>query len=137
MEPTKDYPPPGSKTLGQILEDLRRPIHAKYISTKKVPIKKGGSFEADYIQHATLRDLLDDYAPGWSSQLRLEHIGGKVYVICSITIVGSDGHLMREGIGNEDDVVSGYGDPSSNASAMAHRRAAMSLGLGRQLWRKP
>ena len=74
-----------------------------------------------------------DYSP--NLRLHSAPSGGKVYVIVTLTIVGSDGHLSPEGIGNEDDVVRGYGDPSSNASAMAHRRAAMSLGLGRQLWK--
>ena len=130
MEPKKEFPPPKSKTLAEILADFRKPVPEKYISEKDT-----GKFKAKYIQHATLRDLLDYYAPGWSSSLRIEHIGGKVYVTVTLTIVGSDGSLSREGIGNEDDVVRGYGDPSSNASAMAHRRAAMSLGLGRNLWK--
>ena len=125
------YPAPMAKTLAEILSDLRKPVPPKYISRKST-----GKFSADYIHHTTVRDLLDFYAPGWWSSTKVQGIAGKIYVTVSLTIIGSDGSITREGIGNEDDVVKGYGDPSSNAAAMALRRAAMELGLGRDLWRK-
>ena len=125
------FPDPGSKTLAAILADLRKPVHEKYIKKKDT-----GRYQAEYIHHATVRDLLDYYAPGWWSEVRIEHAGDKLYVVVALTIVGSDASCRREGIGNESDDLDGYGDPSSNAHAMALRRAAMEFGLGRNLWKK-
>lgn len=131
------YPAPSSKTLAEILRDLRKPIPAKKIKKKKVPIKKGGFYEADYVHHTTIRDLLDYYAPGWETTVHVQGIAGKIYITVRLMITGSDGlSIAREGVGNEDDAMEGYGDPSSNAHAMALRRAAMEFGLGRDLWRK-
>ena len=127
----KKFPAPGSKPLYLILADLRKPIPERLISQKDT-----GKYKADYVHHAVIRDLLDYHAPGWWSETRLEGIGGKVYVIVRLTVIGSDGSCAREGIGNEDEHEEGYGDPSSNAHAMALRRAAMEFGLGRALWRK-
>lgn len=133
METKKDYPFPGSKLLGQILHDLRKPVPEKYIQ-----LKDTGKFKARFIPHTTVRDLLDYCAPGWWSETRIEGIGGKVYVTVRLTIMGSDQSCSREGIGNEDDDLGDkdWGDPSSNAHAMVLRRAAMEFGLGRSLWGK-
>jgi len=101
-----------------------------------VPTKKGGTYTADYIHHAVVRDLLDFFAPGWESTVSVQGIADKVYVTLRLFIIGSDRSCSREGIGNEDDAIDSYGDPSSNAHAQALRRAAMEFGLGRELWRK-
>lgn len=122
-------------TLQQILQELRKPVDPKYISVKKVPTKKG-EFTADYIHHADIRDLLDERAPGWSSERAVFHAGGKLYVRVTLTLIGSDGTCVRSGLGCEDDDEDGYGDPSSNADAMALRRAAMDAGLAREMWKK-
>jgi hypothetical protein len=125
-------PAPGELTLAEILESLRRPVPPKYLSEKST-----GKFKATYMHHAVVRDFLDARAPGWEWTVRLEGIAGKVYVIGTLTVVGSDGRVSRDGLGNEDDDLDGYGDPSSNAEAQALRRAAMAFGFCRNLWRKP
>lgn len=125
------YPAPRSKALADILADLRRPIPGKYIRQKNT-----GKFKADYVHHAVVRDLLDYYAPGWEWTEKLFSVDGKVYVRGALTLHGSDHSQTREAIGNEDSELEGYGDPSSNSSAQALRRAAMAHGLGRHLWRK-
>lgn len=124
------------RPLADIYADLARPIPREHLATKKVPTKKGSSYEATYVNHATLRDLLDAMAPGWEWSTSLWYADGNVYVIGTLTIVGNDGRVSRDGIGNADAELDGYGDPSSNADAMAMRRAAMAHGLGRELWRK-
>ena len=157
------FPAPGSRTLAEIYDDLRKEPRASDLREKDT-----GKFKATYMHHATLRDYLDFLAPGWEwvttiSRLdsrvpvmdskkennkwvkvpRLDDEGnqifedrGLVYVSGTLIIHGSDGRVARDGIGNEDDVVASYGDPSSNAEAMALRRAAMAHGFCRSLWKK-
>lgn len=124
------------KPLRAIVDALARPIPPRLISQKKVPTKKGGSYSADFVHHATICDLLDYHAPGWAWNVCLFDTAGKLYVVGTLTLVGTDGTQARDGIGNADDDLDGYGDPSSNAEAQALRRAAMAHGLGRALWRK-
>lgn len=57
-------------------------------------------------------------------------------LVGSLTIYGDDRQLTREATGTEEIECSSYGDPSSNAEAMALRRACSKFGLGRDLWRK-
>ena len=136
---------PRSSTLFEILERLRWPVPDRLISTKRVP----GKYDAAYIRHTVVRDLLDLYAPGWESRTSITSLDGRVYVTVSLTLHGSDGSITRDGIGNELDEIEepetsagtakrgpSYGDPSSNAQAQALRRAAMEFGLGRALWKK-
>ncbi len=132
MEP-KEYPAPGSKTLAEILADLRIDVPERLISEKDT-----GTYKAKYLKHTVVRDLLDYLAPGWHSTLRIFDASGTIYVTCALTIVGSDGTITREGIGNEKDQLSSkeYGDPSSNSHAQALRRAAMEFGLGRSFWKR-
>src|SRR5690606_24409134 len=105
------------------------------ISTKQVKTKKG-SYSADYIHHAVIRDLLDFYAPGWEASADVYEAKGLLYVRLALTIHGSDQSATRVGLGNEQSDLDAVGDPSSNAHAQALRRAAMEFGLGRDLWRK-
>ncbi|GIV57755.1 MAG: hypothetical protein KatS3mg042_0668 [Rhodothermaceae bacterium] len=132
---TRAYPAPRERTLAEILEDLRKPVHPKHIRRKRIQTTRS-SYEADYIPHTTIRDYLDYYAPGWDWHCKLFAVDGKLYVEGHLTIHGSDGSLTRAGLGNEDSDLDGYGDPSSNAEAQALRRAAMAFGLGRDLWRR-
>ena len=125
---------PFLRTLREIVDALSRPVPPRLIRQKKVPGKSG--FSADYIHHTTVRDLLDRHAPGWLWSVRLYDAAGTLYVVGTLTLVGSDRTQARDGVGNESDSIDGYGDPSSNAEAQALRRAAMAHGLCRDLWRK-
>jgi hypothetical protein len=53
-----------------------------------------------------------------------------------ITIPCLEGAVWREATGTEDEELRGYGDPSSNAEAMALKRAAAKFGLGLYLYQK-
>ena len=127
---------PFLRTLREVVAALALPIPARLVATKKVPTKGGSSYSASYVHHATVRDLLDHHAPGWLWSVRLYDAAGTLYVVGTLTLVGSDGSQARDGIGNEADDLDGYGDPSSNAEAQALRRAAMAHGLCRDLWRR-
>lgn len=124
-------PEPGSLTLAQILANLAHPVPDRLHSEKST-----GKFKATYTHHAVIRDLLDRRAPGWEWRVSIQGVDGKLYVIGTLTVVGSDGRISRDGAGNEESDLDGYGDPSSNAEAKALRRAAMAFGLDRSLWRK-
>jgi hypothetical protein len=121
------------KTLSEILQALKEPVPEGLVS-----VKDAVYYTADYIHHVDVRNLLDERAPGWWSKVQLFGIAGKVYVVLTLIIHGSDGTITREGIGNAPDHLgpTDYGDPSSNAHAMALRRAAMEFGLFREGWRK-
>ncbi|MEM6327432.1 MAG: hypothetical protein AAF791_09975 [Bacteroidota bacterium] len=134
--PNREYLPPRSRPLADIYTDLREDPPASKLATKST-----GRFSATYMHHAVVRDFLDLYAPGWEWTVRLQHIGGLLYCIGTLTLWGTDAEgrmvsVSRDGTGNERDEVSGYGDPSSNAEAQALRRAAMAHGFCRALWRK-
>ena len=128
---TPNQPAPEPGTLAAIMAGLAKPIPSRLIYQKDT-----GKFKADYVHHAIMRNLLDHYAPGWEWTVRLYDTAGTLYVVGTLTIHGSDRSQTRDGIGNENDEVGGFGDPSSNAEAQALRRAAMAHGLGRHLWLK-
>lgn len=124
------------------VQTFLRPLADIYADLKKEPAsrhlfeKDTGKFKATYMPHYYVKDYLDQYAPGWEWVTSLHEQGGLIYVSGTLIINGSDGRVARDGIGNENDAVAGFGDPSSNAEAMALRRAAMAHGFCRNLWRK-
>jgi hypothetical protein len=80
---------------------------------------------------------LDLFAPGWSYHVRaVQLVGNLVTVIASISIPCAEGVVTCEASGCEDSDSKGYGDPVSNAEAMALKRAAAKFGLGLHLYQK-
>ena len=152
-----------SKTmkLSEILDNLKAPIPSRLISQKKL---KGNSIA--YVAWYDLCDLLDDLTDSWEWEIKeVRQITGqppedweieeaiakaeksgkkaklpkqKDYLALTgiLTIHGEDRSLSRSATGIEEVNCSSYGDPSSNAEAMALRRACAKFGLGRDLWRK-
>jgi DNA repair RAD52-like protein 1, mitochondrial len=120
------------KTIAAIVADLSKPVAPRHIRTRK----QGGS-TLSYIEWHVACNYLDHYAPGWSWQIVsiLEQCNMTV-VHGSLTIPASDGVVSRHATGIEDTDSKGYGDPVSNASAMAFKRAAALFGLGRHLYNK-
>jgi len=78
--------------------------------------------------------LADERAPGWAGEARVENLGEAVAVIYRIVVRADDGDVAREAIGYEAKSTSSYGDPTSNAEAMAFRRAWAKHGLGASLY---
>lgn len=136
-----DFPEPRSKTLAEILTDLRKPIPPAKLKEKR----QGGS-RITFCPHYTVCDLLDYYAPGWEWSLDATVGHDRFYLVGTLTLHGSDGSITRSATGTEtlkrvdkdtgEEKEHAYGDPSSNAEGMCLRRAAMKCGLGRDLWRK-
>lgn len=92
-----------------------------------------GGNSLSYVPWYTVCDLLDERAPGWASEIReVGNVNGKIFVRVAITIGG----VTRENVGYEEESMNGYGDPFSNAYAMAIRRAAALFGIARHLYDK-
>ena len=122
----------GPRPIAYIVADLQRPISPRHIRQRK----QGGA-TLSYIEWHTACNYLDHFAPGWQwSILSISEIGGMVCVHGRLTITASDGTVAREATGVEEVSSKGYGDPVSNASAMAFKRAAAYFGLGRSLYHK-
>lgn len=144
--------------LNEILERLAQPIPANRLSSKTL---KGNSIT--YVAWHDLVDLLNERAglAAWDWEIKKifeagntktkaynysdkelgqvairEETGKVLTIIGKLTIYGEDGSLSREATGIEELNCSGYGDPSSNAEAMALRRCCAKFGLGLDLWRK-
>ncbi|MDJ0583281.1 Rad52/Rad22 family DNA repair protein [Crocosphaera sp.] len=120
--------------LIDILRSLAQPVPKKLISYKTL---KGNKI--DYIAWYDLCDLLDDNCgiDGWEWSVKdVNQISNRLTLTGILTIHGDDKSLTRMATGTEDVDCSSYGDPSSNAEAMALRRCCSKFGLGRDLWRK-
>lgn len=131
--------------LIDILRSLAQPVPRDLISQKDTysKDKKTGqrykSGEVDYIAWYDLCDLLDDHCgiDGWEWSVKdVNQISNRLTLTGVLTIYGEDKSLTRMATGTEDVDCSSYGDPSSNAEAMALRRCCSKFGLGRDLWRK-
>ena len=124
------------RTLEEILADFDRPIEFQHISKKPSFNKGQKSGDIEFVSWHTLCRLLNQHTGGyWEWKVRT-HMGDRTVVEGSLTIHGTDGSLTREATGNESSEVDGYGDPSSNAEAMALRRCCAKFGLGLSMWEK-
>jgi len=120
----------GRRPITAIVSDLSKPIAPRHILTRKM-----GGASLSYITWTCACNYLDFFAPGWQwSILSVSEISGMVCVHGRLTITASDGTFSREATGVEEASSKGFGDPVSNASAMALKRCASLFGLGRHLY---
>lgn len=125
-------PTTGSRSITAIIADLSKPLAARHLKTRK----QGGA-ELIYIECHTAVRYLDHFAPGWSCAIKsVSLVGSLITVIASISIPCLEGVVTHEATGCEPADAKGYGDPVSNAEAMALKRAAAKLGLGLYLYQK-
>ena len=126
------------RSIQAIVTDLSRPLPASCIAQKPAKNKKTGQItQLDFLHWQTVTRLLHAYAPGWSGHIsKTEQVSGKYVVHYRITIPCLEGTATMEASGQEDDDVGDYGDFSSNAEAMAFKRAAAKFGLGAYLYDK-
>jgi hypothetical protein len=130
-------PPPRpayARPLAEIIADLSKPLPSPYL---KVKVLKGQKIT--FISWQTAVRALDHYAPGWSSEVRsVAQLGTRAVVVVRLTIPCAEGFVWREAIGQEDEWDDAeekrYGDPTSNAEAMALKRAAAKFGLALYLY---
>jgi hypothetical protein len=122
-------------TLEQILKSFGQTFD-QYIEQKPVYSKGSKSGTVEYIPWFNLCDILDTYAPCWEWELSCDYHGDRTVVIGKLTIHGSDRSISRSATGNEDSNCGSFGDPCSNAEAMAMRRCCAKFGIARYLWAK-
>ena len=119
-------------TIDEIISRLTEPVADRHIKTRK----QGGN-TIHYIEWHTACSYLDAVVPNWSWIIHsVSEVGGLVVVHGSLTLQATDATAVRHATGIEDPSSKGYGDPVSNASAMAFKRAAAMFGLGRHLYQK-
>lgn len=123
------------ETLEQILAKFSQPF-TEHIEQKPIYKNKQKSGTVDYIPWFSLCDILDQLAPGWEWDITCDYHGDRTVVIGKLTIHGSDRSISRSATGNEDSNCGSFGDPCSNAEAMALRRACAKFGIARYLWAK-
>jgi hypothetical protein len=120
------------RSIEAIIEDLSRPITERHLKTRK----QGGQL-LTYLEWHTAIRYLDHFAPGWSFEVRnVITTAERCVVVARISIPCAEGIIHREATGTQDQELCGYGDPSSNAEAMALKRAAAKFGLGLYLYQK-
>lgn len=127
----------GERSISEVISSLSRKLPDELLKTKPRKTKSGGTVNLTFLEWHTAVKILDKYAPGWCYEIRsVTPVGNSVVVVARITIPCSDGFVYREATGIEDEDLDGYGDPASNAEAMALKRAASKFGLGLYLYRK-
>ena len=135
-------PPPGParlpslalprRSIQAIIADLSRPLPEACVASKT----QGGQ-AIPFLHWQTVARVLDAYAPGWDGQvMRVDQVGTTCAITYRLTIPCLEGDVSREATGQEDADVKGYGDATSNAEAMAMKRAAAKFGLGAWLYDK-
>jgi hypothetical protein len=120
------------RSINEIIADLSKPIAERHLKTRK----QGGQ-TLTYISWDVAVRYLDHFAGAWSFEIRsVTAIGDRCVVTARISIPCLEGVVSREATGTEDEELRGYGDPSSNAEAMALKRAVAKFGLGLYLYQK-
>ncbi len=116
------------------LKKLKQPIPQNLISVKKIK-----NMNIQYVSWIDLAELLDQIVGlgCWSWEINQLTINSeRLFLIGKLTLEIQNEIFSQSATGTEEMNCSSYGDPSSNAEAMAFRRAAAKFGLGRDLWRK-
>lgn len=119
------------RPIVEILTDFQKPIPQRLIKTKTL---KGNKIA--YVPWWNLIKLLDFYAQGFDWHVTPSQIGNRTIVVGVLVVKAAEGDFSRSATGQEDNEVDSYGDPTSNAEAMALRRCCAKFGLGLQLWEK-
>jgi len=126
---------PGLRSIREIITDLSKPVESRRLKQRRASNKSNEMLS--YLPWYQAVRYLDHFAPGWSYEVRsVTQIGDAVAVTVRIKIPCTEGMVYREATGYEPLEVKGYGDPVSNASSMALRRAAAHFGLCLYLYEK-
>ncbi len=120
------------RSISAIVTDLSRPLPNACVATKA----QGGQ-SIPFLHWQTVARILDAYAPGWHGAVaRLDTVGKVCAITYRLTIPCLEGEISREATGQEDEDFpeKAYGDSTSNAEAMAFKRAAAKFGVGQWLY---
>lgn len=92
--------------------------------------RDGNPHYVDYVEWHAVADILDNFSPGWSHQIKsVSDVGEIVTVIVAVTVDG----ITREGIGTG---AAGTEAGIKKAEHDALKRAAVKFGVGRELYKK-
>jgi hypothetical protein len=120
------------RSIKDIICDLSKPVNPQRLKSRQ----QGGR-EITYIPWYQAVRYLDNYAPGWSCEVRsVNQVGENLVMTVRITIPCSEGEVWREASALEPLKGSGYGDAATNAESAALRRAAAKFGLALFLYDK-
>jgi hypothetical protein len=123
------------RSLSAIVADLSRPLPADCIGV--LPPTPKRHVALPFLHWMTVARLLDTYAPGWSGfVVTLTQLDTVVVMTYRVSIPCAEGLVSREATGYEDGEGVEYGDSTSNAEAMAFKRAAAKFGVGLYLYDK-
>ncbi|BAQ67097.1 hypothetical protein [Geminocystis sp. NIES-3709] len=123
--------------IAEILLKLKQPIPSSILRKKDSFIKGKKGKPITYISWFDTCNLLDERAGLWSWHIdNVIHTETRLIVYGTLTIIAEDKELSMSATGTEELNCSTYGDPSSNAEAMAFKRACAKFGLARYLYDK-
>lgn len=124
--------------IHDILKRLREEIPAQYVKF----LSKGGNNKITYISWYDTARILDERLGNdglwhWAID-KVSNSADRIYIVGTLTIESFEDNkkVCFSATGTEELNMKGYGDPSSNAEAMAFKRASAKSGLGRQFYYK-
>src|SRR5215813_8395367 len=121
------------RSIRAIIADLSKPVNPQRLKQRT----QGGR-QLDYLPWYQAVRYLDNYAPGWSYEVRsVNQLGDNLVMTVRITIPSAEGLIYREASALE--VIEDpkrYGDAATNAESAALRRAAAKFGLALFLYDK-
>jgi Rad52/22 family double-strand break repair protein len=113
------------RSIREIVADLSKPIPERHLRQRQ----QGGK-TITYIPWWVAVKYMNHYCPQWGYQIKsVVVLGDRVAVTASVNVQALEGMIVREAVGIEDLDCGAYGDPTSNASSMALRRACAMFGL--------
>jgi len=120
------------RSITAIVADLSKPLPTACMATRIQ-----GDKSIAYLHWQSVARILDTYAPGWHGTVtRIDRLGKTCAITYRLTLPCAEGDVSREATGQEEEEVKGYGDSTSNAEAMAFKRAAAKFGVGLWLYDK-
>jgi hypothetical protein len=119
------------RPIQDILTDFKQPIPKRFIKSKPIKGEK-----IAFVPWYNYIKLLEYFTPGFHWEVRSHYHGDRTVVEGKLTILAHEGDFIREATGTEENDIDSWGDPSSNAEAMALRRCCAKFGLGLHLWEK-
>jgi len=138
---------PGEWSLKQIESALSRSLDGKGI----LEVKVQDGQQIVFIPWFSAAAILNKYAPGWEWRIKdLTFSLDRVFLVGQLSVPTSNGVIVREATGTEllkrekenrqtreiELKEIAYGDPTSNAEAMAFCRCAAKFGLGLYLYKQ-
>jgi hypothetical protein len=122
----------GYNTYSEIVTAIRQPI-----PSDKIRYRKQKDTDIAYLDITDCKDLMDQRAGVWSSEVvSLQQLGSQCVAVVRVSIHTKEGIVSHDGTGYEQIDRESYGDTASNAYAQAFKRACESFGLARELWRR-